>query len=178
MLTLVLGGARSGKSRFAQSLCSGAERVVYIATMRAEDDELRARIAHHQRNRPQHWRVVEEPLELAAAIESAVAESDAALVDCLTLWLSNQCLLHGCERFEALQSAASAQLQRIRDAARTAHVVLVTNEVGCGVVPETELGRMFRDLQGWLNQDAARLADEVHLVVAGIPLAIKKAEAR
>ncbi|HLJ48427.1 MAG TPA: bifunctional adenosylcobinamide kinase/adenosylcobinamide-phosphate guanylyltransferase [Bryobacteraceae bacterium] len=178
MLTLVLGGARSGKSRFAQSLCAGGERVAYIATARPEDDEMVERIERHRRNRSSSWLSVEEPLAIADAVERCARDCDFILLDCLTVWLSNVLWAHRTETsVERLRLEAAKHLTRLPRAARSTNLVVVTNEVGSGVVPVSDVGRRFRDLQGWLNQDAAALADSVYLVVAGIPLRIKPREA-
>lgn len=177
MLTLVLGGARSGKSRFAQSLCANGRRVAYVASARDEDEEMRARIARHRRERPQHWLTIEEPLAVASAVERCARDCDYVLLDCLTLWLSNFCWEHRRQTPEALRAAASEEIARLAAAAAASHLVLVTNEVGAGLVPESAAGRLFRDLQGWVNQDAARAADFVYQVIAGIPIMIKCPEA-
>jgi adenosylcobinamide kinase/adenosylcobinamide-phosphate guanylyltransferase len=178
MLSLVIGGARSGKSRFAQSLGVNAARVVYIATARSEDAEMTARIAKHRQARPAHWVTIEEPLAIGHAIERHSADCDFLLLDCLTLWLSNFCWEHRDTGDENIEAAALREVTRVAAASVGSNVVLVTNEVGCGLVPESPVGRRFRDLQGWVNQEAARAADWVHHVVAGIPVAIKKPEGR
>jgi adenosylcobinamide kinase / adenosylcobinamide-phosphate guanylyltransferase len=182
MLTLILGGARSGKSRLAQRLAMSAERVTYIATALAsvvdetgnqtDDPEMIARIQHHRAQRPASWRTVEEPLALAEAVERAATEADTVLVDCLTIWLSNLCYDQpgGCEH---VQNGARAQIDRIAAAAKTCHVILVSNELGSGIVPEHPVARAFRDTHGILNQWAAEAADEVILTVAGLPLYLK-----
>jgi adenosylcobinamide kinase/adenosylcobinamide-phosphate guanylyltransferase len=177
MLTLVLGGARSGKSRFAQSLCATGKRVAFIATARPDDDEMRARIARHRGQRPPHWTTIEAPLGIAEAAEHCDADCDFILLDCLTIWLSNYCWDRRSDAPEALQAAASSEVERLIAAVHTAQLVIVTNEVGYGLVPDTPVGRLFRDVQGWLNQDVARAADFVYQVVAGIPLTIKRPEA-
>ena len=173
MLTLVIGGARSGKSRFAQSLAAKSGRVAYIATARIEDAEMADRIARHRQDRPSHWVTLEEPLEIGNVIEQQAGNYDFILLDCLTLWLSNFCFEH--------RDAADASIHEhaLREVARLAapvesHVVVVTNEIGCGLVPETHLGRFFRDLQGSMNQEIARAANWVHHLVAGIPVTIKR----
>lgn len=178
MLTLVLGCARSGKSRFAQSLCAGAQRVTYIATARADDDEMRRRIVRHQQSRPADWRTIEEPLAIADAIKSRAQESDFILLDCLTLWLSNLCWEHRDSPEEVLEAAVSKEAARLVTVAPASHLVIVSNEVGGGLVPESAVGRRFRDLQGWLNQDVAGASDAVYYVVAGIPVQVKRAEAK
>ena len=176
MLSLVIGGARSGKSRFAESLGANSRRVAYVATARCEDAEMSARIACHRRRRPAHWLTIEAPLEIGVAVEQHAAACDLLLLDCLTLWLSNFCWEHRSLREEDLHAAALGEVARVIGAADSARVVVVTNEIGCGLVPESALGRFFRDLQGWVNQDIARAADWVYHVVAGIAVAIKKPE--
>jgi adenosylcobinamide kinase/adenosylcobinamide-phosphate guanylyltransferase len=176
MVSLVIGGARSGKSRFAQSIGATARRALYIATARAEDAEMEARIAEHRRHRPAHWCTVEAPLQIADAVEHHCSECDFVLLDCLTVWLSNYCWQHRDKPEREIETAAFAEVARLAAAATEAHVVIVTNEVGCGIVPENPLGRFFRDLHGRVNQEAARLASQVFLVVAGIPVSIKQPE--
>ncbi|HTX39539.1 MAG TPA: bifunctional adenosylcobinamide kinase/adenosylcobinamide-phosphate guanylyltransferase [Bryobacteraceae bacterium] len=174
MFTLVLGGARSGKSRFAESLCAGAHKVAYIATLRPEDDEMRERVARHRSDRSSEWLTIEEPLDIAGAAERCAAEYSFILLDCLTLWLSNLCDARRQDSAETLRAAAAQELARLVNCTARSQCVVVTNEVGCGVVPASPLGRVFRDLQGWVNQDAARAADWVYHVVAGIPVALKR----
>jgi adenosylcobinamide kinase / adenosylcobinamide-phosphate guanylyltransferase len=174
MLTLILGGARSGKSRFAQRLAAPAPRVCYLATLVPGDDaEMLARTARHRAERPSAWRTVEEPLALADAVELASREADAVLVDCLTLWLSNLSWEHRDSEPARLEAVLQSQLRRIAGAARSCHIILVSNEVGSGTVPESAVARAFRDLQGFLNQWVAEAAGEVILVVAGLPLYLK-----
>jgi adenosylcobinamide kinase / adenosylcobinamide-phosphate guanylyltransferase len=174
MLSLIIGGARSGKSRFAQSLAVNSKHVVYLATARCDDSEMLARIARHRAERPAHWVVIEEPLEIGSAVERHAGECDFLLLDCLTIWLSNFCWEHRDIAETEIQAAALREVTRVSEAAIASHIVLVTNEVGCGLVPESPLGRFFRDLQGWVNQEAACSADWVYHVVAGIPVAIKQ----
>lgn len=173
MLTLVLGGARSGKSAYAQSLCAGRS-VLFVATARDEGDaEWRERIARHRRERPPAWRTLEEPLDLPAAI-GATAPGETVLVDCLSLWVSN--LLHE-ERERAWAEAEDrilGEVQRLVSAAAGREAVVVSNEVGGGTVPEHPLARRFRDLLGRANQAVARAADRVVLLTAGIPLVLKE----
>jgi adenosylcobinamide kinase/adenosylcobinamide-phosphate guanylyltransferase len=164
-LTLVLGGARSGKSRYAESLVtSTAPPWVYVATAQALDEEMAERIAHHRGRRGAGWHTVEEPHGLAGAI--AGAPPGTMLVDCLTLWLTNRMLAEA--DIEAETGRVEAALAR-----RGGVAVLVSNEVGSGVVPDNVLARRFADLQGRLNQRLAARADRVVLVVAGLPLTIK-----
>jgi adenosylcobinamide kinase/adenosylcobinamide-phosphate guanylyltransferase len=170
-LTLVLGGARSGKSRYAEALVTGAARsATYLATAEPGDAEMAARIAEHRARRGDLWRTVEAPLELAPAIAAHAHPSRPILVDCLTLWLSN---LFGAGRL--VEHEAEALCATLREAAGP--VVLVANEVGLGLVPETPLGRVFRDAAGRLHQQVAARADRVVFVAAGLPLVLKGAAA-
>ena len=174
MLTLILGGARSGKSRFAQRLAAGAERVCYVATLTPGDDaEMQERAARHRADRPSSWQTVEEPLALADAVELAARDADTVLVDCLTLWLSNLSWEYRASEAGRLEDAVQAQIGRVAKTARACHVVLVSNEVGSGTVPESPVARVFRDIQGFANQWAAEAADEAIVVVAGLPLYLK-----
>lgn len=165
-LTLVLGGARSGKSRFAEDLLTRLPAPwLYIATAQALDDEMQARIAHHRARRPDGWETVEVPLDLAPALD-AVAQGRPVLIDCLTLWLSN--LLLAGRDVEAETDRLAATLARARGP-----WVVVANEVGLGIVPDNPLARRFRDAAGRLNQRAAAAADRVVLTVAGLPVEVK-----
>jgi len=169
-LVLVTGGARSGKSRFAERRLgelapAGPWR--YVATAEAIDDEMRARIAHHRARRGELWRTVEAPRALADALR-APAEA-AVLVDCVTIWLSNLMLDGAAD--DALLAAADEAAAAARAAA--VPVVFVTNEVGAGIVPENALARRFRDVAGWVNQRLASACDEVFLVAAGLPLRLR-----
>jgi adenosylcobinamide kinase/adenosylcobinamide-phosphate guanylyltransferase len=169
-LTLVLGGARSGKSRFAETMMANEPSPwIYVATAQALDAEMAARIAAHRARRNDHWQTLEEPHDLAAAldrIERGQLEGGAVLVDCLTLWLSNRMLASADMDLEIARLAeALARRQR--------PLVLVANEVGSGIVPDNALARRFRDLQGSLNQRVAAQADRVVLMVAGLPLFVK-----
>ncbi len=173
MLTLVIGGARSGKSRFAQSLTAGSQRVAYLATCRGEDAEMTARIARHQSERPAHWVTCEEPLAIAAAVERMAGDCDCILLDCLTLWISNVSWQHRLASEEQLRRAVSDELERVIAVSRNTHLVVVSNELGCGLVPESQVGRLFRDVHGWANQDVAAAAERVYYLVAGIAVPIK-----
>jgi adenosyl cobinamide kinase/adenosyl cobinamide phosphate guanylyltransferase len=166
-LTLVLGGARSGKSRYAEGLITALPPPwTYIATAEAGDDEMAARIAGHRARRGTQWHTVEAPRALVQALSACGAEP--VLVDCLTLWLSNLMLA------EADIDAETAQLEQALATANGPRV-LVANEVGSGIVPGTALGRRFRDRQGILNQRIAARAERVILTVAGLPQALKGA---
>jgi adenosylcobinamide kinase / adenosylcobinamide-phosphate guanylyltransferase len=166
-LTLVLGGARSGKSRYAEGLIAALPPPwAYVATAEAGDHEMAVRIRAHRSRRGPSWRTIEAPRDLTAAL--AACERMPVLIDCLTLWLSNVMLL------DADIDAEIGRLERAL-AEAAAPMVLVANEVGSGIVPDHPLGRRFRDLQGLLNQRMAARADRVVLMVAGLPLALKGA---
>lgn len=165
-LTLVIGGARSGKSAFAERLVRGSGRPRrYIATAEAWDDEMRARIAQHRADRGNGWLTVEAPLDLPAAL-AQVPPDEAVLIDCATLWLTNHLLAD-----HDIAAESSALLGAITACA--APVVIVSNETGWGIVPENALARRFRDEQGRLNQRLAAAAHLVVTVIAGLPLALK-----
>ncbi len=166
---LVLGGARSGKSRTAQQIAERASaRRIYVATAQPFDDEMRERIAHHRRERGGSWQTQDAPLDLAEAIRAATGPGQVALVDCLTLWLSNV-MLAGRDA----ERETGALLRAVREA--TGPLVMVSNEVGQGIVPATPLGRAFRDEQGRLNQRVAEVCDAVVFVAAGCPILLKPA---
>ncbi|WP_020178686.1 bifunctional adenosylcobinamide kinase/adenosylcobinamide-phosphate guanylyltransferase [Methylopila sp. M107] len=166
-VTLILGGARSGKSRFAESLALETGLApVYVATASVHDEEMRARVHDHQTRRDTRWRTVEVLLDLAGAIEAEATPKRIVLVDCLTLWLTNV-MLGGGDVPEAAEELA-ATLAWI-----PGPVILVSNEVGFGIVPDNALARAFRDHQGRLNQRLAAVADRVTLVAAGLPLDLK-----
>jgi adenosylcobinamide kinase/adenosylcobinamide-phosphate guanylyltransferase len=170
-VSLVLGGVRSGKSRYAQQLAERAHRVVYVATAEARaDDEMRVKIEQHKADRPSHWQTIEEPIELGRVIRSAGAESQFVVVDCLTIFAANLLERFG-ERTTADHVEVDELCRSIADSACS--IVLVSNEVGNGVVPEYALGRRFRDLVGEINQRVAAVADNVVLLVAGLPLVLK-----
>lgn len=164
---LVLGGARSGKSRHAQGRAEAyAGPLVYIATGQAFDAEMHERIARHQGDRDARWTTLEEPLDIARAIDRAAGTAGAVLVDCLTLWVSN--LMLADIALDAPTAALEAAMARC-----PCPLVLVSNEVGLGIVPDNALARAFRDEAGRLNQRVAAVADEVQFVAAGLPLRLK-----
>jgi adenosylcobinamide kinase / adenosylcobinamide-phosphate guanylyltransferase len=165
MIELVIGGARSGKSSYAerQARESGLA-VTYLATGEARDEEMSERIAHHRERRPAGWRTVEESLALADALRREAATDKCLLVDCLTLWLSNAMFAQREDEIDKLLAALPTLPGRM---------ILVSNEVGWGIVPENALARRFRDEQGRLNQRIAAVADQVTLVAAGLPLLLK-----
>ena len=167
-VTLVLGGARSGKSRYAEGLIeTAAMHGTYCATAEAGDAEMTARIATHRARRGDFWHTVEAPLELPSVIVSEAAADRPLLIDCLTLWLSNLLLAD-----KNIETETRLLCAALGEAAGS--VVLVANEVGLGLVPETLLGRRFRDEAGRLNQEVASLADRVVFIVAGLPLVLKE----
>jgi adenosylcobinamide kinase/adenosylcobinamide-phosphate guanylyltransferase len=169
MITLVLGGARSGKSRIAQELASASLLpVVYIATATALDEEMARRIEHHQHNRPSDWHLRECPLDLSAALQEETQQPQTILVDCLTLWLNNQL-------FEYPEQDFSALFEELVNSLNTnnANVIFVANEVGLGIIPLGEVSRKFVDEAGRLNQQLAQIADKVFFIAAGLPLVLK-----
>jgi adenosylcobinamide kinase/adenosylcobinamide-phosphate guanylyltransferase len=176
MLTLVLGGARSGKSRYAQELM-GDRTAIYIATARLDSDrEMRGRIDRHRADRPRTWITIEEPEAVPRVVASAQPHDAPVIVDCATVWLANLFELES-------QAPARKQEQRVLDsvrefaaAARARETIVVSNEVGFGIVPTARVGRRFRDLQGRANQILAEDAGRVVLVVAGLPLVLKRSD--
>ena len=167
--TLVLGGVRSGKSRFAVDAHAARERVTFIATAFAGDGDMRERIERHRRDRPSHWPTVEAPYELVASLREAFVGGDAIIVDCLTVWVANLMLRGDPDDHVLKQVDELAALL----ASHPGDVMLVSNEVGLGVHPSSEAGRHFRDLLGSVNQRIAAGADRVVLMIAGQPLIVK-----
>ena len=170
----IVGGARSGKSRFAIERFSPDDRVVFVATAEARDEEMAKRIARHRAERPSRWSTLEEPIELVSRLRDLDEGCDGVIVDCLTLWVSNL-LLRG-ERDDAILERADALAGLIRN--RRSSITVVSNEVGEGVHPETAAGLRFRDALGRVNQQVAAACESVVLMVAGIPLTVKAREAR
>ena len=173
-LILILGGVRGGKSSFAQSLArSMSESVTYIAPAEAGDEEMRRRIDEHRRSRPQSWRTIEEPLHPASALLSA-PETEVVVLDCMTLLASNL-LLANEESAAAAEQAVDAEVTALLQAYEkgAATFIIVSNEVGMGVVPPYELGRVYRDLLGRANQRVARAADRVYWMLSGLPIEVK-----
>ena len=177
-LILILGGARSGKSTLAERMARRGRRVLFVATAEARDQDMKSRIAAHRERRPASWDTLEEPVDLVAALRPVVDGYDTVLLDCLTLWVSNLLL----ERQDRSGSGS-----RIQDSARDlmdlieetpATWILVSNEVGQGIVPSSALGRAYRDALGRVNQVAASRADKVYLMTAGLALELKSLGAR
>ncbi len=172
-LTLVLGGARSGKSRFAEQLCldhcarAKVDQAIYVATAEAGDQEMQSRIALHRRRRGSAWQTIEEPLDLLGVISRQANLLQPILIDCLTLWLSNLM-----QQDRPIGQEGDDLLNFFRDRALPP-VVMVSNEVGMGIVPDNKLARQFRDEAGRLNQKIAAAANRVVLMAAGLPLALK-----
>ena len=168
-LSLVLGGARSGKSRLAERLATQSGlAVTYIATSQALDGEMSARIQHHRQRRPADWGLMEEPLELARALRDNAAPGRCLLVDCLTLWLTNLLMLDDDTRLAMQRDAFLEALAEL-----PGRIILVSNETGLGVVPLGELTRRYVDEAGWLHQAVAERAERVVFTVAGLPMLLK-----
>ena len=167
-ISLVLGGARSGKSRYAENLAKASARpVIYIATAELGDEAIKARVALHLADRPQHWQTVESPLQLAQTLKRHASDDTVLLVDCLTMWLTN--LL--CTEEANLTAESQAFLEQLEQL--PGDIILVSNEVGMGIIPMGALTRDYVDAAGRLHQNIAALADRVVLVVAGLPMAFK-----
>jgi adenosylcobinamide kinase/adenosylcobinamide-phosphate guanylyltransferase len=172
-IILITGGARSGKSRYAeQRVLEMGGRPLYVATAEAKDEEMAQRIAEHKKNRADQWRTIEVPLELTQTLLAQRGKTDCALVDCLTLWIGNLLIRHD-------DKYASEKVQELIEKLPQLDfpLVFVTNEVGWGIVPDNPLARKFRDLAGWTNQQMAQAANEVILMVAGTPMIAKKGAA-
>jgi len=170
-LILLTGGVRSGKSRYAQSLAKGVKgRVYYVATAEALDAGMRKRITAHKKSRPRSWHTVEEPVSVIRAVNSLPRGDKTVILDCLTLFISN--LIHKGLSDAGIRSEVKGVVSALRKNSSLA--IIVTNEVGSGIVPDTALGRRFRDLQGAVNSMVAKEAEKVCLLVSGIPLYIKQ----
>ncbi|WP_192454255.1 bifunctional adenosylcobinamide kinase/adenosylcobinamide-phosphate guanylyltransferase [Acinetobacter oleivorans] len=169
MLQLILGGARSGKSRLAEQTAINTQlAVTYVATAQALDPEMQSRIEHHQNQRPAHWSLIEEPLFLANALKKIDQPNQIILVDCLTLWLTNLLLLDD----QSVQQLECEQLLKVLPTLES-EVILVSNETGLGVVPLGEISRRFVDEAGRLHQALGQIADKVVFCVAGFPMILK-----
>ena len=169
MLQLILGGARSGKSRLAEKLAAESGcAVTYIATSQPLDGEMNERVRHHRERRPEHWALIEEPIELARVLRDNARADACLLVDCLTLWLTNLLMLEDLQRLNAERDALLECL-----AERPGEILFVSNETGMGVVPLGELTRRYVDEAGWLHQALAERCQRVVLTVAGLPLTLK-----
>lgn len=168
MIVFVTGGARSGKSTYAEGRAArSGEPVTYLATAVAFDTEMQDRIGRHRAERPAHWVTVEEPLNVPAAVQHA--ETPVLLLDCLSVWVNNL-MFHDWTDAQIL-AATDDLVSAARNHAGT--VILVTNEVGLGIVPDNALSRRYRDVLGWVNQRCAQASDEAYLLVSGLPLTLK-----
>lgn len=169
MKQLILGGARSGKSRLAEARAKASGKsVAYVATAQARDQEMADRIRRHQEQRPADWQLIEEPVALADVLRTHSAEDTCVLVDCLTLWMTNLLLAEP----GTLERELNAFYKALDDL--PGELILVSNEVGWGIVPMGELSRQFQDQAGWLHQRLGEICDQVTLTVAGIPMEIKQ----
>ena len=168
--TLVTGGASSGKSRFALQLLKSREDVAFIATGVKTDDEMARRIAEHRRERPVAWKTTEEPLDLISAIERIEEPCGGLIIDCLTMWVSNLCYMERCTSQQVIERAKTVSdlLGRLDK-----QIVVVSNELGMGIIPATEDSREYRSLAGEVNQIFARSSSEAYLVVSGIGIKLK-----
>ena len=174
-MTFILGGARSGKSRFAQELAAKlGKRVLFVATAEPLDDEMSARIKAHKRSRSPTWRTLEAPTNVAKAMGGKIGDAEVVIVDCLTLLVSNLMVTDDIDA-ETLEKRVTAELKELVAFMRTteAHFIIVSNEVGLGLVSPYPAGRVYRDALGMANQMLARHADEVYFMVAGIAIALK-----
>ena len=170
-LILVLGGARSGKSSFAQTLAERlGERVCYIVTAQPLDEEMRERIRAHQQSRPRQWQTIEAPTRVADALRQAATLAEVVVLDCVTVLVAN--ILAKDESLSSISREVGAFLHLLKESTIT--VIAVSNEVGMGVVPPYPLGRHFRDALGWTNQCLAQAAEEVYLMIAGIAVELKQ----
>lgn len=174
-LTLIIGGARSGKSSLAEQMAAHRDRVLFLATAQASDADMAERIAAHQAARPDHWDTFEEPLDPAGALSGVSEDYDIIVIDCLTVWTANLMLAEGSSKPD--YDALSAALLDAYESGDTSWIV-VTNEVGMGVVPPSESGRAFRDALGRVNANFARRADRVISMTAGLALDLKALGAR
>jgi len=168
-LIFITGGARSGKSAFAQKLANGlSKKVTYIATAGARDKEMELRIKIHRKNRPSHWKIVEREKNVTEVLSRIAEKSEVILLDCLTLLISNLLLSGKKEILKEIRQLVN----EVKKAKAT--VLIVSNEVGMGIVPDNRLARQFRDMAGKANQIVAQAADEVYLVISGIPVKVKR----
>lgn len=184
-LLLILGGARSGKSSFAEQLAlTSGQMVAFIATATASDEDMRIRIAHHRSSRPANWTTIEEPLDLVGAVKQAAEVADVVLLDCMTLWLSNFFWRDGEVNFDENPAISTqfndetlAEVERLLTTLTSLEgkiVIIVSNEIGLGIVPEYAVSRAYRDILGRVNQRLAHQAERVYLMIAGLAVDIKR----
>ena len=171
---LILGGARSGKSQFAQNLASElSERVLFVATGEAGDEEMHSRIEEHKKSRPRIWRTLEAPARVGKKIRAQIGNADVAIIDCVTMLISNLLVGEGDDKYKERQITTEiGQLIKCIDKLGITFII-VSNEVGLGLVPENRLGRFYRDILGKVNQLLAQRADEIYFMVSGIQVKIK-----
>lgn len=179
-VVLLLGGARSGKSFFGQELAKKYTRVLFVATATAGDEDMRLRIEKHKQDRPATWRTLEAASHIGKRIEDEIGDSQVVIIDCITLLISNIFGRYKDAEFEnitegELERSVSAEISELQDCLKRveASFIIISNEVGLGIVPDNRKGRLYRDLLGKANQKLAQSADEVYLMVAGIPLRVK-----
>lgn len=169
---LILGGARSGKSQFAQKLAAEfSDRVLFVATGEAGDEDMHSRIEEHKKFRPGTWHTLETPVKIGKRIQRQIGTADVVLVDCITMLVSNLLAGEGGDKERRLTTEIDRLIECIDKLKAT--FIIVSNEVGLGLVPENRLGRLYRDLLGRTNQLLAQHADEVYVMVAGIPVKVK-----
>jgi adenosylcobinamide kinase/adenosylcobinamide-phosphate guanylyltransferase len=171
-ITLITGGARSGKSDYAITLSKGYSQKAFIATAEPFDDEMKLRINRHKRDRDPSYRLIEEPVELANTIRSLSQDTEIAVIDCLTVWVGN--CLHRLEPGRNETFHSTQLINALKDA--PCNLIIVTNEVGLGIIPDNDLSRNYRDILGSLNRQIAVLAQKVILMISGIPMVIKESE--
>lgn len=173
-VTLLTGGSRSGKSRHALDISAGYDRKIFIATAEPLDDEMRIRISRHKEERGSEYMTVEEPVDLAGALRSLPPGADVAIIDCLTVWIGNLMYRYGneCECFQQVEDFLALLKEPPCD------LIIVTNELGMGIIPDNPLSRKFRDLAGNLNMKTAAAAGRVLFLICGIPIIIKDGEKR
>ncbi len=179
MIHLILGGARSGKSSYAESLAilaaeSSNKTISYLATAIAQDDEMKARIKRHQLDRPKDWKVIEEPLLLTEKLNQLNDNNQLIIIDCMTLWITNWLCLNegdGVNNLSSWEQEKSTFISQLKKSKAT--ILIVSNETGSGIIPLGTLNRQFVDHAGWLNQEIAQVSQQVTLVVAGLPLELK-----
>lgn len=182
-VVLLLGGARSGKSYMGQAMAEKmAHKVLFVATATAGDEDMRRRIAKHRQDRPSHWQTLEAPLGIAGRIESGIGPAELVIIDCITLLVNNLFSKYNDHEFEniedsVLDQAVTSEITELEQliAKKPASFIIISNEVGLGIVPDNRMGRLYRDCLGRANQILAKAADEVYLMVAGIPLKVKPA---
>lgn len=179
MITLILGGARSGKSSFAEKIAqkNGGDDVIYLATAEAKDKEMEKRIKHHQKTRNKEWKTIEEPLYIGEVL-SSIPDGKVILIDCITIFVTNHIFSDTNESeeidYDKKENIIMEKVQKIVEESKNKEIVLVSNEIGMGLVPTTELGREFRDISGRVNQFLAKKADEVYITIVGLPVELKE----